>query len=136
MKHKAWKIIFLVLFIVSLILNIVLVTKEIFEGSKLCFSDEIKAHNDALDILLEGKHDSQSLANRLYYIWQNNNNYCIENKDRIIYVVFEGKELKIISYDQLQVLQNQVKSYKGNYLVEVYADEETGIDNKVILTKI
>ncbi|MCI9177261.1 MAG: hypothetical protein HFJ28_01460 [Clostridia bacterium] len=120
---------------ISLILNIVLVIKTENRGVDLCFSDEVRANNAALDYLLSGNHNSKSLADRLHYVYSMNNLYK-ESENKIIYVVFENTEYKIMNDKQLENLQNQVKNYKGSYYVEVYADEETGYSNKVILNKI
>ena len=142
MKDKTIRLL-VVLFItiISLILNIVFLIKITNPEEEWRLSDKVEANNAALYDLLSGEHDSTSLADRLYYVYFMNGLHS-KSEDKIIYVVFEKTEYKIMSYNSpeygypLEDLQKQVKSYKGNYYVEIEADAQTGYANKVILNKI
>ena len=122
--------------VISLILNIVFLIKIINPEDEWRLSDKVEANNAALYDLLSGEHDSKSLADRLYYVYSMNGLHS-KSEDKIIYVVFENTEYKIMSYNSpeygypLTDLQELIKDY-----VKIEADAQTGYANKVILNKI
>ncbi|MCI9177259.1 MAG: hypothetical protein HFJ28_01450 [Clostridia bacterium] len=148
MKNKVSKILFIASFmtIISLTLNVILVVKLIKENVPLygayyvnkegkVTNIEIQEHNAGFENFFSGECNSKIAAEKLNYIYDINILHR-ENKDKIVYVKFEGREYEIMKIEELEDLQKQVGEYKGNYYFNIQYNQNTGFCTLVTLNKI